>query len=245
MRKLLLLCSYLQLAAQPVITEYEGIRLDWSQLQLRFSGRATGTRWATLEQAAWQNGFQQLKRSLPQIYANHHPTATAAGTLQQRATRVFRHLQLQQTTFFSDWRAQLDFSSLLPIVFTTPVRVGTMVSKTLPRPRHSGLILRAQQAFPPRAVYTIWGNNGQRYFDISMVQEKHFHRTLMGRYFHSATASQLVRYIGHRPQELAVREIAPAMFEVDAAAWEKFASGNTTLLAQARIVCVFSSNKRY
>ena len=109
----------------------------------------------------------------------------------------------------------------------------------LPQTRNSGLILRAARYFPPRAVYEIRGHSGQRYFDASMVQDKSFRRGLMGRYFRNVTAQQLTRYVGRQPHELAVREISPAVLEVNDSAWQQFAGSNAALLAQARIVFIF------
>ena len=238
MRKFILapLLAASQLTAQQVITAHDGVQLNWSQLRLEFSGTGQGATLAKLEEQAWLQGFQHLKQVMPHIYAQHYPAAGDAAA-QQAAARVFRHLQLRETVFSSDRRVRLSFSSSLAYVFAASTLLDSAAQ--LPQTRNSGLILRATRYFPPRAVYEIRGHSGQRYFDVSMVQEKHFRHGLMGRYFRDVTAKQLTRYVGRQPQELAVREIFPAVLEVDDAAWQQFAGGNAALLAQARIVVIF------
>ncbi len=225
-----------QLAAQQVVTALDGVRLNWSQLRLEFSGVAHDTTLAKLEKQAWQQGFQHLKQVMPRIHAQHSPTA-GAMVVQQAAERVFRHLQLRETVFSSDHRVRLTFSGALANMFSSATL--SRDDARLSQARNSGLILRAVRYFPPRAVYEIRGKNGQRYFDVSMVQEKHFRRGLMGRYFRGVTAAQVARYVGRQPQELAVRETSPAVLEVDDRAWQSFAAGNAALLAQARIAVIF------
>lgn len=224
------------LTAQQVITAQDGVQLNWSQLRLEFSGIAQGATLAELEQQAWWQGFQHLKRVIPPIYAQHS-TGSGTAVAQQVAERIFRHLQVRETVFASDRRVRLAFSSALANMFSTSTLADDEAQ--LPPARRSGLILRATRYFPPRAVYEIRGKGGQRYFDVSMVRAKHFHRNLMGRYFRGATAAQVARYVGRQPQELAVQEISPAVLEVDDRAWQAFAAGNAALLAQARIVVIF------
>lgn len=235
---LLLALSCLNLAAQQVITVHDDVQLNWSQLQLNFVGSGQGETFAELEQLAWQDGFQRLKQVLPQIYAQHYPRQPATD-VSKLAAHIFRNLQLRATVFFSDRRVRVDFSSALANAFGAPPRRPD--DARLSRTRNSGLILRAARPFPPRAVYTIRGRSGQLYFEVRMVRKKFFRRGLMGRYFRNASASQLARYVGRNAQELTVREIAPAVLEVDDAAWDRFALGNATLLAKARIVIVFDT----
>ena len=239
MRKFIyaLLCVASPLIAQQVITVHDGVQLNWSQLRLTFSGTAHGSTWNDLEAQAWWQGFQHLQQVVPHLYDLHYPSTS--GVAQQAAARVFRNLQVRETVFSSDRRVRLVFSSLLANVFTAAARAG---DASLPAARHSGLILRAKQYFPPRAVYAIQGKSGQRYFDVSMVHEKHFRRGLMGRYFRGVTAAQVVRYVGRQPRELAVREVSPAVLEVDDRAWQEFAAGNDALLTQARIVVIFPAS---
>ncbi len=242
MRKLtlILLWASTPLTAQQVVTEHEGVRLNWSQLRLAFHGTAHGTTWVKLEKLAWWQGFRHLQRVMPHLYAQHHPTAT--GIVPQQVTNlVFRNLQLQETFFFSDRRVRLTFNSSLANVFAVAVRGAAKVQ--LPQARHSGLILRAVHYFPPRAVYEIRGKSGRRYFDASMVQEEYFRRGLMGRYFRHMSAPQLSRYVGQRTQELTVREISPAVLEVDDRAWREFARDNSALLAKARIAVIFPASQ--
>lgn len=237
MRKFILILLFIspQLNAQQVVTAHDGVQLNWSQLRLTFSGTAQGTTLAELEEQAWQQGFQHLKQVLPHIYAQHYPAAKVAA--QQVAARVFRQLQLWETAFFTDRRVQLTLSSSLANLFA-PSTLSDDEAQ-LPPPLNSGLVLRAMWYFSPRAVYEIRGKGGQRYFDVSMVQEKHFRRNLMGRYFRGVTAKQLTRYVGRQPRELVVREISPAVLEVDDRVWQEFAAGNAALLAQARVAFIF------
>ena len=239
MRKfiLALLFTSSQLTAQQVVTAHEGVQFNWSRLRLEFSGTAHGTTLVDLEEHAWRQGFQHLQRVLPHIYAQHYPAAEATAS-QQAASRVFKHLQVRETVFSSDHRVRLTLSSALANVFAPTTLRGD--DAQLSPARHSGLVLLAMRNFPPRAVYEIRGKSGQRYFDVSMVQKKFFRRGLMGRYFRHVSAKQLTRYIGQQPQELAVREISPAVLEVDDRVWQEFAAGNAALLAQARIVVIFS-----
>lgn len=237
----ILLCSSVPLVAEQVITAYGEVRLNWSQLRLEFSGTGSGGKFAELENLAWKDGWQLLKRALPHIYAQHYPTATGATT--QAVADVFRHLHLRETIFSQQRWVRITFSSTLPHVFSAAVTAARANNVAqLGTGRNSGVILRAVRSFPPRAVYEIRGRSGRRYFDISMVQQKHFQRGLMGRYFRHLTAAQLVRYVGRKPQQLAVREIAPAVLEVDDAAWQKFVVGNESVLARARIVLIFGAS---
>lgn len=242
MRKsiLTLMLASSQLTAQQVITSHDGVQLNWSQLRLEFSGTAHSTTLAELEQQAWLQGFQHLKRVIPPIYVQHS-TAAGIAVAQQIAERVFRHLQVRETVFSSDRRVRLTFSSALANMFSATSLASD--DAQLPQARNSGLILRATRYFSPRAVYEIRGKSGQRYFDVSMVQMKHFRRNLMGRYFRGVSDAQLVRYAGRQAQELAVREISPAVWEVDDRAWQAFAGGNAALLAQARVVVVFPAHE--
>ena len=92
-------------------------------------------------------------------------------------------------------------------------------------------------------MYEIRGKSGQRYFDVSMVEARHFRRGLMGRYFRGVSAKQLTRYVGRQAHELTIKETAPAVLEVDDLAWQKFAASNAALLAQARIVIIFPASE--
>ena len=238
----ILLCYSTPLAAAQVVTTYDKVRLNWSQLRLEFTGTGNGGKFAELENLAWQDGWQRLKRVLPRIYAQHYPTAT--GTTTQAVADVFRHLHLRETVFSQQRWVRITFSSTLPHVFSPAITAASANSVgQLGTARNSGVILRAVRSFPPRAVYEIRGRSGRRYFDVSMVQQKHFQRGLMGRYFRNLTAAQLVRYVGRKPQQLLVREIAPAVLEVDDVEWQKFVVGNESVLARARIVFIFGASE--
>lgn len=231
-----------RLVAEQVVTTYGEVQLNWSQLRLEFIGTGSGGKFAALKNLAWQDGWQNLKQALPQIYAQHYPAATHAPT--QAVADVFRHLHLQKTVFSQQRWVRIIFSSTLPHVFSAAVTAANVNRAVqLGKGRNSGVILRAMRNFPPRAVYEIRGRSGRRYFDVSMVQQKYFQRGLMGRYFRNLTAAQLERYVGRKPQQLAVREIAPAVLEVDDAAWQKLVVGNESVLAQARIVFIFGAGK--
>ena len=242
MRSLMLILLFYstRLVAEQVISEYGEVRLNWSQLRLEFTGTGSGGKFAELENLAWQDGWQRLKRVLPQIYAQHYPAARDVST--QALADVFRHLYLRETVFSQQRWVRISFSSTLTQVFSaaaTAANTNRVVQWG--KGHNSGVILQAVRSFPPRAVYEIRGRSGRRYFDVSMVQQKHFQRGLMGRYFRQPRAAQLARYVGRKPQQLAVREIAPAVLEVDDAAWQKLIVGNESVLAQARIVIIFGA----
>ena len=96
---LTLLLIAAQLNAQQVITAQGEVRLNWSQLQLEFSGTGYGTAWAKLEELAWRQGFQHLKQVMPHIYAQHYPAAGDAA-VQQAAERVFQASAVAGRRFF-------------------------------------------------------------------------------------------------------------------------------------------------
>ena len=149
---------------------------------------------------------------------------------------------MRETIFSTDHRLQLAFSSSLANMFAAPTRSDEEAQ--LPSARYSGLVLRARCGIFRRGRCMRYGARvGSVTLMLALVQENHFRRNLMGRYFRGVTAKQLTRYVGRQPHELTVKETAPARLEVDDRAWQEFAAGNAALLAQARIVFVFPASE--
>lgn len=234
MKTLLCILALLQVSA--VVTEQGNLRLYWSQLRFSYNSIHKSASYSEAQQQAWDTGLAEFASAVKKVYHQQRLAATHVPTAVSNASR---HLFLQKTVFFADFKAQHQVSGSMMRLFPTalmPVDLGDKVSAAQPT-ANTGLIIKVAASFVPQVLYEVRDAEGNLLFDVSHVRRKAFKSNLMGRYF-SANDRRIRAQVGNKPHTLQALSPQPGHLQVDASAWNKFIRNNQALLTNSRIAIV-------
>ena len=233
----ILLCMLALLQISAVVTEQGNLRLYWSQLRFSYSSMHQSASYSEAQQQAWETGLAGFASAVKKVYRQQRLATTHVPTAVSNASR---HLFLQKTIFFADFKAQHQVSGSMVRLFPValiPSNLGDdKVSATQPT-ANTGLIIKVAASFAPQVLYEVRDAEGNLLFDVSHVRKKAFKSNLMGRYF-SANDSRIRVQVGNKPYTLQASSPQPGHLQVDAKAWDKFIRNNQTLLTNSRIAIV-------
>ena len=235
MKPLLCILSLLQISA--VLTEQGGLRLNWSQLRFSYSSTQQAASYSEAQEQAWQAGLAGFADMVKEVYrqqniaSQHVPAAVASAS---------RHLFLQKTLFFADFKAEHQVSGSMVRLFPDAIIPHQHSSRKdrATAVRNTGLLINVAANFKPRVLYEIKDAAGNILFDVSHVNRQAFKSRLMGRYFSRDDRLRIRAQVGNNPYTLQAQAIPAGHLQVDASAWEKFSNDNAAILADSRIAIV-------
>ena len=232
----LLLCMLALLQISAVVTEQGNLRLYWSQLRFSYNSIHKSASYSEAQQRAWDTGLAGFATAVKEVYrqqhlaANHVPTAVANAS---------RHLFLQKTVFFADFKAQHQVSGSMARLFPTaiiPSGIGNRISTTQAT-HNTGLIIKVAASFAPQVLYEVRDAEENLLFDASYVQREAFKSRLMGRYF-TNNDRRIRQQVGDKPYTLQALSPQPGLLQVDTSEWGKFITNNQAILTNSRIAIV-------
>ena len=231
----LLLCITALLQVSAVVTEQGNLRLYWSQLRFSYSSLRQSDSYSKAHQQAWEDGLAGFAAIVRQVYrqqriaASHVPTAIATAS---------RHLFLQKTVFFSDFKAQHQVSGSMTRLFPADIIPNHIEGNhSTQATRNTGLIIKVDASFIPQVLYEIRDTAGNLLFDASYVTRASFKSKLMGIYF-TDNDRRIRTQVGNRPYTLPAQSLQTGRLQVEASAWDKFIVNNASILHNSRIAIV-------
>jgi hypothetical protein len=229
-------------AAQPVIEKSDRLEVNWSTLRVRFFGEAKegsdGLKGA--EKKAWHDGIaygSEAVRNLNiQTFEGLSPNPEklsddAKGAARQIAQSTFSY----STTYFGDGTVRVILESMLPKALeTSAIHFRQKEAAEAPMTQYTGLILHADQALKPKAMYQVVDESGAVLFDVKDMAQEAFRKNLMGRWFKRPGKSELADVVGKSPLTVDA-QVKDGRFVVARGDWDKAIEGHRSLLVNGTV----------
>lgn len=234
--------------ADPVLEQVGGLKLDWGNLTVRFTGTYKPNAGVDLpykeaEQNAMSEGLLHAREDLVRVHEHELqrqgvPHELANQSALQASDYVTRTTYAYDTSFFKGGGVQVFFENSLAKVFVRKDFAYAKASDEKKGLRFRGLILRLDKAIKPVARYEIVDQSGARLFGVESMTREAYEKNLMGRWFIEPQREELEKYLGRKRVSLQVKVVDADRLMVQKGAWTDALQDSVQVLSEGRIALI-------
>ena len=196
-------------SAEPVVTEYEDLRIDWTNLRISFMGIGQAESYEQALLKAWDNGLLAARNSSRKLFEVHLGGLAESGSAAKAGSKVARTTFEVETRFGPAGEVVVFMQSLLVNAFDNGLQHRMRKENELisggSSSKYTGILLKVSTLVEPTPVFSVKTVGGQSLYDLADVKPISFARNLMGRWLRQPSKGELLRAVGPKPLQLDVR----------------------------------------
>jgi hypothetical protein len=227
--------------AAPLIEDFGGLKVDWSNQVLQFTGTAAANPnldWKNVEIKALESARTSISQAAETLFLERNsgadPSVVQAQGLQVKQ-KLKKSTYSRRNEYGSDGALRLSLESkLIKVLLLDGLGTGeaTSISKDGP----TGIILKVKGLTKPQATFKISEASQGVVFAPEKVNQTAYQKNLMGRWFKEPlTIEEQTKSAGLNPLTIDVTIEKDGVFKVSKADWDKVNQEALPLLKEAKV----------